>query len=357
MFLNSNASRFAPGYETKIPVGLLGATGSVGQRFVQLLAQHPWFDLVWLAASDARVGESYGSQVAWAQSDALPESVASMPLQKSTEANAGATPLAFSALPASAAGPLESLLSERGIFIVSNAASHRMDPDVPLLIPEVNADHLDHMAGKRLVTGPNCCVAGLMLALAPLHQAFGLKRIFVATMQALSGAGLPGAAGPLAEANVVPHINGEVDKLETEPYKLLSTWVEGKFARPDFKISALCNRVPVVDGHTMSVSLELQTSASSAELVQTWKSFRAEPQTLNLPSAPAQPVQYHTDPYAPNPREYAPRNGGMTTHIGQLAPCPILGHKFTLTSHNTLRGAAAGNLLIAELLAAKGLLS
>ncbi len=350
-------SEFAPGFQARIPVGLLGATGSVGQRFVQLLHGHPWFELVCLAASDSRAGKTYGSQVAWAQSDPLPKASADLTLSKSADLDPSQTPLVFSALPASAAGPLETLLSERGIFIVSNAASHRTDADVPLLIPEVNAEHLDYLNGKRLVTGPNCCVAGLMLALAPLHKAFGLKRVFIATMQALSGAGLPGAAGPLAEANVLPQINGEVDKVETEPFKILSTWRDGKCIAPDFQISALCNRVPVVDGHTMSLSLELQTPATSEQLIETWNTFQAEPQSLGLPSAPAQPVQYHPEFAAPNPREYAPRNGGMTTHIGQLATCPILGHKFTLSTHNTLRGAAAGNLLIAELLVAKGLLA
>ncbi|MDF1838028.1 MAG: aspartate-semialdehyde dehydrogenase, partial [Planctomycetota bacterium] len=254
MSVNPNAARFAPGTNAKIPVGLLGATGSVGQRFVQLLADHPWFDLVWIAASDGRAGESYGSQVAWAQSDDMPSFAGDLILRKSDEADPSVTPLVFSALPASAAGPVETLLSERGIFIVSNAASHRMDSDVPLMIPEANAAHLDHLEGKRLIAGPNCCVAGLVLALAPIHRAFGLKRLFVATMQALSGAGLPGAAGPLAEGNVVPRINGEVDKLETEPYKILAQWKNGECVRPSFQISALCNRVPVVDGHTMSVS-------------------------------------------------------------------------------------------------------
>ncbi len=349
-------SEYAPGFQARIPVGLLGSTGSVGQRFVQLLHEHPWFELVWLAASDGRAGETYGSQVAWAQSEALPEAMGALTLSKSSEADPATTPLVFSALPASAAGPLETLLSERGIFVVSNARSHRMNADVPLLIPEVNAEHLDHLNGGHLVTGPNCCVAGLMLALAPLHQAVGLKRIFVASMQALSGAGLPGAAGPLSEANVLPHIEGEVEKVETEPFKILSTWQQGQLVAPTFQISALCNRVPVVDGHTMSVSLELEKSATSEDLIQTWNQFKAEPQALALPSAPAHPVQYHPEPTAPTPLEYAPRNAGMTTHIGQLAPCPILGHKFTLSTHNTLRGAAAGNLLIAELLAAKGML-
>jgi aspartate-semialdehyde dehydrogenase len=338
-------------------VGLLGSTGSVGQRFVQLLHEHPWFDLVWMAASDARSGASYGSQVDWAHKSVVPTVVSQMILHKASEADRERTPLVFSALPSSAAGPIEDQLSKRGIFVVSNAASHRMDPDVPLLIPEVNAEHLQHLAGKRLVTGPNCCVAGLVLALAPLQRAFGIRRLFVATMQALSGAGLPGAAGPLAEANVLPHISGEIEKLETEPFKILSTWNGSAFVPPDFKISAQCNRVPVLDGHTMSVSIELERPASAEQCIEAWNDFKGEPQALGLPSAPAHPVQYHHGSNAPNPREYAGRSAGMTTHIGQLAPCPVLGHKFTLTTHNTLRGAAAGNLLIAELLVAKGLLA
>ncbi|MCA9002038.1 MAG: aspartate-semialdehyde dehydrogenase [Planctomycetes bacterium] len=348
---------FAPGLESKIPVGLLGATGSVGQRFVQLLADHPWFELVWMAASDRRAGKSYGSQVDWAPKTIVPTIHAHMELSKSLDADRARTPLVFSALPASEAGPVESELCARGIVVVSNASSHRMDADVPLLVPEVNADHLALAGERRLFTGPNCCVAGLVLALAPIQRAFGIRRLFVATMQALSGAGLPGAAGPLAEANVLPHIPGEIGKIESEPFKILASLKDGSLTPPDFKISAQCNRVAVLDGHTMSVSMELESPASSDQLIDVWNEFRGEPQALELPSAPTQPVRYHHGDTAPNPREYAALDGGMTTHIGQLAECAVLGHKFTLSTHNTLRGAAAGNVLIAELLAAKGMLA
>ncbi len=341
-----------PAWDTDAPmprgVALVGATGSVGQRFVERLEGHPWFRLEAVAASAARRGQRYGASVDWYLPSALPERVGALPLITWEELDLERTPLVFSALPSGAARVVEPELARRGFWVVTNASAHRMEVQVPLLVPEVNRAHLDLLRTQAgpgaLVAGPNCSTAGLVLALAPLQRRFGLEAVLVTTMQAHSGAGLPGVLGPLAEANVLPHIAGEEDKLESEPNKILGTWVGDRIEPLAFPISATCNRVPVVDGHTECVSVRLTRRAGFEELLAAWREFPG----LDLPSAPAAPVEVLLEDLAPNPKEHVQRHGGMCTLIGQVRPCPVLDWKFTLLSHNTLRGAAGGAILIGE---------
>ena len=329
-------------------VAVLGSTGSVGQRFVEQLHEHPWFAIRALCASAARKGQAYGAVAPWCQQSELPSSAAEIVLREWHELEVEETPLVFSALPTEIAREVEPALAQRGFFVVSNASAYRMDPRVPLVVPEVNEAHLDlieHQDGPgALVAGPNCSTAGLVLALAPLEQTFGLDAVLVTTLQAHSGAGLPGVLGPIAEGNVLPRIQGEEEKLESEPKKIMGRLLESRIEPIDFPISATCNRVPVFDGHTECVSLRLRRAASREELLQAWAAWPG----LDAPTAPEHPVVYLDDPLAPNPQTHVERFGGMSTLVGQLRPCPVLEWKFTLLSHNTLRGAAAGALLIAE---------
>jgi aspartate-semialdehyde dehydrogenase len=344
----------------KTPVAVLGATGSVGQRFVALLAEHPWFELVALAASEKNVGRPYGEAVRWVQASPLPARAAAMRLSAAEPPLAAR--IAFSALDADVAGPIETAFARSGAFVVSNAKSHRMDPDVPLLVPEVNPDHLELVArqdfprGGALVTNPNCSTIGLVLALAPLARAFGVPRAHVVTMQAVSGAGLPGVPSMEILDNLIPFIAGEEEKLESEPKKILGRLRASSIDPATLTISAQCNRVAVLDGHTECVSLELARSVDRAEILAAWRDFRSEPQERSLPSAPARVIHYQDDPAAPQPRRHRELDGGMATVIGRLAPCPVLGWRFVLLTHNTLRGAAKGAILCAELAVARGML-
>lgn len=342
----------------KIPVAVLGATGSVGQRFVSLLADHPWFRVAFVTGSDRSAGKSYGDAVRWVLAAPLPAAIASLRVLP-TEAFGVA--LAFSALDASVAGPAEEAFARLGALVVSNAKSHRYDADVPLLVPEVNADHLDAAALQRfgpgvILTNPNCSTIGLVLALKPLADAFGLRRVHVVTMQAVSGAGLPGVASMEIVDNLIPFIDGEEEKVQRETRKILGAFREGRFVDADVVVSAACHRVAVLDGHTLAVSVETERKASPAEIRAAWENFRGEPQRLALPSAPRQPIHYHDRPDAPQPRFHRDLEGGMATSIGRLRPCSILDHKFVALSHNTIRGAAGGAILVAELAVKRGLL-
>lgn len=347
----------APGQP--IPVAVLGATGSVGQRFVQLLEKHPWFKLVALTASERSAGKRYAEAVRWIQTTPLPEAIARMTLLPTdTEIDA---PLVFSALDAGVAGDIESDFAGHGYVVVSNAKNHRMEPDVPLLVPEVNPDHLDLVqqqdsGGGAIITNPNCSTIGLVLALKPIHDAFGITHVSVVTMQALSGAGLPGIAGMEITDNVVPHIGGEEDKMERETHKILGQLRDGFVTSADIAISAQCNRVNVTDGHTECVSVSLARDATPEELIRAWTSFRSVPQELNLPSAPRQPVHYFHETDFPQPRLHRDLEGGMAVSVGRLRSCSILDYKFVALSHNTIRGAAGGAILAAELAVARGLL-
>ncbi len=343
---------------SKIPVGVLGATGSVGQRFVALLARHPWFELAALTASERSAGRSYGEAARWVQEEPLPPAVAAM------EVLPTAPPLPcrllFSALDAAAADSAETELAEAGHFVVSNAKSHRMDPDVPLIVPEVNPDHLELMRQQTfgegaIVTNPNCSTIGLVIALKPLADAFGIRQAHVVTMQALSGAGIPGVPSMAAVDNLIPYIPGEEDKLESETRKILGRLQGGVIAPAAVDVSAQCNRVAVSDGHTECVSVRLERPAGLDEVRQALAEFRAEPQELTLPTAPQRPILVAENPDRPQPRLDRNRDQGMAVTVGRLRPCPLFDYKFVALSHNTLRGAAGGSILVAELALARGL--
>lgn len=341
-----------------IPVGILGATGAVGQRFVSLLARHPWFEIHYLAASSRSAGRPYDQAASWMQEGSVPLEVTQLEVEELFE---GSPPcrLLFSALDASVAGTAEERLAEAGHFVVSNARNHRLDPDVPLIVPEVNPQHLDLLENRvgegAIVTNPNCSTIGLSLALAPLELAFGIESVRVTTLQALSGAGLPGVPALQATDNVVPHIGGEEEKLESETSKILGQFESGAIRPAGFGVSAQCNRVPVIDGHTLCLSVQLGGDPDPEQVASALRDFRGLPQALSLPSAPARPIEVLTDPDRPQPRLDRARGNGMTLSVGRLRRCPLGGVKMVALSHNTIRGAAGGSILLAELALARGL--
>jgi aspartate-semialdehyde dehydrogenase len=358
---------------SKIPVGILGATGTVGQRFIQLLHEHPWFEITWLAASDRSAGKLYPEAAKWNLATPIPARIAAMKV--SAAAPDSSTPkLVFAALDATAAQQIEPAFAEAGHAVVSNSSAFRMAEDVPLIIPEVNGDHVPLIKAQKwykknggfMVTNPNCSAIGLVLALAPLHRRFGIDKIFVATMQAISGAGYPGVPSMDILGNVIPYIAKEEDKMEAETRKLLGSLKEGSLkegslngshvADADLTLSAHCNRVAVEDGHTESVSLKLRKPAKAEEIIEAWNEFRCLPQKLKLPTAPEQPVIYESAPDRPQPRLDRDRGRGMSAVCGRLRPCNIFDWKFTVLSHNTIRGAAGAAVLNGELLKAQGYL-
>ncbi len=344
---------------TKTPVTVLGATGSVGQRFVALLAEHPWFEPAVLTASPRSVGRRYAEVVDWVLDRPIPAAVADLELRP-TEPGPDC-PLVFSALDAAVAGDAETAFAAAGHVVVSNARSHRMDPDVPLVVPEVNPDHLElarrqGSGGGAILTNPNCSTIGLVLALAPLEAAFGIDSVVVTTMQALSGAGLPGVPSMRSVDNIVPHIGGEEAKLETEPLKIFGRLENDGIHPAALTVSAQCNRVPVLDGHTLSVSVATRRPATPAEAVAAWTAFEGEPQRLGLPSAPRPPILVARDDDRPQARLDREVGAGMAVTVGRVQPCPVLGLRFVTLSHNTIRGAAGGSILVAELAVARGLI-
>ena len=346
----------------KLPVGILGATGIVGQRFIQLLEHHPWFEVTWLAASDRSEGKPYAQAARWRLKTAIPERVAKMIVSPATPE--GAPKIIFAALDAAIANEMEPQFAAAGHAVVSNSSALRMQKDVPLVIPEVNADHLPLIEAQAwrksssgfAVTNPNCSTIGLVLALAPLHQKFELENVMAVTMQAVSGAGYPGVASLDILGNVIPYIAKEEEKMEEETQKLLGKLNGAGIIPAPFAMSAQCNRVAVEDGHTESVSIRLKKKAQPEEIIAAWNNFRGEPQTLRLPSAPDQPVMYLHGVDRPQPRLDVDSGAGMTTSVGRLRKCNVLDWKFTILSHNTIRGAAGAALLNAELLKAKGYL-
>jgi aspartate-semialdehyde dehydrogenase len=347
---------------SKIPVGILGATGVVGQRFIQMLEHHPWFEVAWLAASDRSEGKTYAEAARWRLKTQLPPAIGSMKVSPATPD--GAPKVIFAALDASIAAELEPRFAEAGCAVVSNSSALRMQSDVPLVIPEVNSGHIKLIdiqgwrkkSGGFVVTNPNCSAIGLVLALAPLQQKFGLETVMAVTMQAVSGAGYPGVASLDILGNVIPYIRNEEEKMEEETLKLLGH-VNGTTIIPAaFAMSAQCNRVAVEDGHTESISIRLKKKAKAEEIIEAWSSYRPEPQQLKLPSAPECPVLYLTANDRPQPRFDIDLGAGMTTVVGRLRPCAVLDWKFTVLSHNTIRGAAGAAVLNAELLKAKGYL-
>ena len=346
----------------KLSVGILGATGIVGQRFIQMLERHPWFEVAWLAASDRSEGRPYAEAVRWRLKTAIPPDVAGMTLAPAKPE--GAPKIIFAALDSSIARELEPQFAAGGCAVVSNSSALRMQADVPLVIPEVNADHIRLIdkqswrskSGGYVVTNPNCSAIGLALALAPLHRRFTLETVMAVTMQAVSGAGYPGVPSLDILGNVIPYIANEEEKMEEETQKLLGTLNGARIDPAPFAMSAQCNRVAVEDGHTESIAVRLKQKAQPQEIIAAWNDFRAEPQQLRLPSAPEQPVVYMTAADRPQPRFDCDLGGGMTTAVGRLRKCNVLEWKFTSLSHNTIRGAAGAALLNAELLKAKGYL-
>lgn len=346
----------------KLSVGILGATGIVGQRFIQMLEHHPWFEVSWLAASDRSEGRPYAEAARWRLKTAIPADVASMTVSPAKPQ--GAPKIIFAALDSAIARDLEPQFAAAGCAVVSNSSALRMQADVPLVIPEVNGDHIRLIetqswrrnGGGYVVTNPNCSAIGLVLALAPLHRRFGLETVMAVTMQAVSGAGYPGVASLDILGNVIPYIANEEEKMEEETQKLLGTLNGASVIPAPFAMSAQCNRVAVEDGHTESVSIRLKKKAQPDEIIAAWNDFRAEPQQLQLPSAPPQPVFYIRAADRPQPRFDVDAGAGMSSTVGRLRPCNVLDWKFTVLSHNTIRGAAGAALLNAELLKAKGYL-
>ncbi len=345
----------------RVKVGILGATGTVGQRFVQLLEAHPWFEVTALAASDASAGKPYSKAVRWKISSDVPQYARGMIVQECKPPLA--CDVVFSGLPAEVAGPIEEDFARAGYVVSSNARNHRFDPDVPLLVPEANPDHLDilpmqrarHGYGKGcLVTNPNCSTIHLVLALKPLYDAFGISKLMVTTMQALSGAGYPGVPSLDILDNVVPYISGEEEKVESEPLKILGAYANGSYSPATFAISAHCNRVATSDGHLECVSVALSKQASLDDVRRALASFTSVPQTLGLPSAPAHPILVRDEADRPQPRLDRDCEKGMATVVGRLRPCNVLDYRFVLLGHNTIRGAAGAALLNAELMLARG---
>ena len=346
----------------KVEVGILGATGMVGQRFASLLEHHPWFEAAWFAASDRSAGKKYADACKWRLREPMPAGVRDMVVE---ECKPGRSPkLVFSSLDSKVAGEVEKEFAQAGHVVVSNSSNHRMDADVPLLIPEVNPDHLELVIaqGKQrgwkgmIVTNPNCTTIGLVMSLAPLERAFGLEKVLVTSMQAVSGAGYPGVPTLDILGNVIPHIGGEEEKVEREAHKLLGKLADGQVVKGDFIVSAHCNRVPVEDGHTEAVSLSLRTEAKLEDLIEAWKKFRSLPQERKLPTAPRHPIIVRDEIDRPQPRLDVNAEGGMAAVIGRARACPVLQFKYTTVSHNTVRGAAGAALLNAELMKSEGYL-
>lgn len=345
----------------KIPVAILGATGLVGQRFITLLHDHPWFEIVELAASDNSVGKKYGDAARWQLPMDIPQHLAEMTVLPADPVRVQA-PLVFSALPTEIAGELEVAFAQRGAIVASNASPHRMDADVPLVIPEVNPDHLALAEVQKkkyggegyILCNGNCTTIHLALGLAPLHKRFGLKKVLVTSMQALSGAGYPGVPSLDIIDNVVPYIGGEEDKVETETLKFLGVLNGSSIQDAEIRVSASCNRVATRDGHMETVSVEFADKPSAGDIIAAFEEFRGLPQELNLPLAPVHPIVYRREKDRPQVKLDRDVEKGMATVIGRLRECKVLDYKFTLLGHNTLRGAAGATVLNAELLYAQG---
>ena len=345
----------------RIDVGVLGATGMVGQQFVRQLARHPWFRPAWLAASERSEGRTYEDAAPWRLGDAPPEELRGSRVEGCVP---GKGPrLVFSALDATAAKDIEPAFAGAGHLVVSNARCYRMDADVPLLIPEVNAEHLALLDRQRqtrgwrgaIVTNPNCSTVVLAMVLAPLRR-FGLESVLVTTMQAVSGAGYPGVPSVDILGNVVPYIANEEEKMESETCKILGDIADGGVTPHAVTVSAHTNRVPVIDGHTETISIGLKARPSLEEVGAALASFKGQPQALNLPTAPPHPIVVSTAPDRPQPRRDVDRDGGMTVTVGRIRRCPILGVKMVALGHNTIRGAAGAAVLNAELMLATGLI-
>jgi len=349
--------------KTKYPIGILGATGMVGQRYIQLLENHPWFEVAWLAASDRSSGKLYGDAAKWRLDSPLPERIAQMTVSPADPE--GAPKIIFSSIDSPIARELEPKFAAAGCAVISNSSAFRMTPNVPLVLPEVNAEHLHlieeqesrKQSGGYIVTNSNCTVMGPVLALKPIQDRFGIEQIFATSMQAVSGAGYPGVPSMDILDNVIPYIGNEEEKMEEELLKLLGTLEvnpAGHTVKPlPARMSASCNRVAVVDGHTVCVSIKLTKPATREEILAAWAEFKPLA-GQSLPTAPEQPVQWAPQPDRPQPRLDRNRGNGMAVTVGRLRPCGLLDWKFVVLSHNTVRGAAGATILNAELLASLG---
>jgi aspartate-semialdehyde dehydrogenase len=348
----------------KLPVAILGATGTVGQRMIQLLAGHPWFEIAVLTGSDRTVGRPYGELVNWKLDGAPPPEIASMVVQPSDRVADVA--IALSGLPTDVAREVEPRWAER-VAICSNASTYRMAPDVPLLIPEVNPEHIGQVEGQRaargwkgcLVTNPNCAVIAIVMALKPLHDAFGVTKLHATTLQSISGAGYPGVASLDILENIIPNIGAgsEEAKIETEPLKLLGRLNSATIDPLQATISAQVTRVPVVDGHTALLSVGFERRPDIAEAIAVLESFQAPEIVRGLPSAPERPVVVRREDDRPQPRRDRDAGRGMTTSVGRVRACSLLDLRLVALAHNTIRGAAGGAILNAELLVAAGVVS
>jgi aspartate-semialdehyde dehydrogenase len=346
----------------KIPVGILGATGAVGQKFILQLADHPWFEIHALAASQRSAGQSYQDAANWIQSRPMPESVQDM-IVKECRPDLQCK-IAFSGLDSSVAGEIEQDFARAGHWVFSNAKNHRMDPDVPLVITELNPEHLEIIPQQQknrgwkgaIITNANCSAVVLALSIGPLHHRFQLEHVHVVTMQAISGAGYPGESSLDILGNVVPFISGEEDKIETETQKILGTVEEKSFRPADFTVSSHANRVPVEEGHLECVSLTLKKKASVEEAIRCWEEFRGPSQVQDLPSAPQQPVIVVGEKNRPQPRRDVEKYAGMSAMVGRVRECPIFDLKYVVLGHNTIRGAAGASVMNAELAVQQGLI-
>ncbi|HEX4274798.1 MAG TPA: aspartate-semialdehyde dehydrogenase [Bryobacteraceae bacterium] len=346
----------------KIPVGILGATGMVGQHFIKFLDGHPLFDLTWLGASERSAGKRYSDAAKWHLPATAPEAISALKVEEAKPGNA--PQLVFSAMDANVATEIEQAFAKAGHLVVSNSRNHRMERDVPLIVPELNPDHLQLLPAQQkarswkgqIVTNPNCSTIVLTMGLGPLKQ-FGITRVVATTLQAISGAGYPGVPSMDIVANVVPYIGNEEEKMQQETQKILGAFAGDHIEDLAAKVSAHCNRVPVVDGHTVTVSVEFSSKPTEADLRHAFETFSAVPQQRKLPSAPKHPVQYMTEQDRPQPRKDAERERGMAAFVGRLRPCQVLDWKFVALAHNTIRGAAGAAVLNAELMHSEGLLS
>ncbi len=346
----------------RIPVSILAATGSVGQRFVQLLDQHPWFEVVALTGSDRKVGQTYAEACHWILSEPMPEWARSMKVVPTTVEDAGGT-FAFSALPASAALEIEPVLAQAGVKVCSNASAYRSAEDVPILLPEVNPEHTQLIETQRrqrgwpglIVTNCNCTSTGMTVALKALQDAFGVSVVFAVSMQALSGAGYPGVASLDIIDNVIPYIGGEEDKVEFEPRKMLGKLQDGQIELADFAVSAHTNRVAVSDGHTVCLSIELGRRIDLRQAAEVLRDYPCPAVSADLPSAPRPVIALRDEADRPQPRLDRMEGKGMTTVVGRLRADPVFDLKMVVLSHNTVRGAAGGSIYNAELLVKQGL--
>ncbi len=346
----------------KWPVAVLGATGAVGQTFIRLLENHPWFELAEVAASERSAGKKYGEVTRWIEGR-MPDSVRDKNVVIVDPANV-TSPVVFSAMDSSVAGTLEEAFAKAGKFVLSNAKNHRMEPDVPLVIPEVNPGQLAVIASQQrnrgwtgaIVTNANCAATVAAMALAPLHEKFRIKRLFLATMQAVSGAGYPGVASLDILGNVIPYIADEEPKLEREMCKLLGGFANGEITLSEMQVSSHTNRVPVEHGHTVCMSVEFHERPSVQAAIDVLTAWRGSEDTHGLPSAPAMPLVYTDAPDRPQPRRDVNLGNGMTVTVGRVREDPLFHLRLVAMGHNTIRGAAGGSVLNAELLAATGVI-